>query len=133
MRYYLGRKVTLPRTEVIFFAETDGRCPLLDWLDDHRQVSVKVRDKCIVKVERLAEHGRDLRRPEADYLRDDIYELRAKFGHVNYRMLYFFHDRGAVLTHGFAKEDQVPDREIELAISRGKLFQQDPDGHTYSE
>lgn len=121
----------MPRTVVIFFA--DGSCPLLDWLDDPRQVSVKARDKCIVKVERLAEHGHELRRPEADYLRDDIYELRAKLGRVNYRMLYFFNEHGAVLTHGFTKEDEVPDREIELAIARRKLFQQDPDKHTFSE
>lgn len=103
------------------------------WLDDRRDVSVKARDKCIVRVERLAEHGHELRRPEADYLRDGIYELRAKLGHVNYRMLYFFHARGVVITHGFTKEDSVPPREIELAITRKKLFQQDPERYSHSE
>jgi phage-related protein len=118
---------------VTIFAEVNGFCPLLAWLDDRRQVSAKARDKCIVRVERLSEQGHELRRPDADYLRDDIYELRAKLGRVNYRMLYFFHDRGAVLTHGFTKEDQVPDREIDLAISRRELFQRNPDRHTFSE
>jgi len=123
----------LPQTDVILFADADGSCPLLDWLDDRRQVSARARDKCIVRIERLAERGHELRRPDADYLRDEIYELRARLGHVNYRLLYFFHDRGAVVTHGFTKERQVPEREIALAIARMKLFQRDPDKHTYSE
>ena len=74
----------MPRVEVIIYADDDGSSPLLNWLDDPRKVSVKARDKCIVKVERLAEHGHALRRPEAACLRDGIYELRAKLGHVNY-------------------------------------------------
>jgi len=61
------------------------------------------RDKCIAKVERLTEYGHELRRPDADYLRDDIYELRAKFGHVNFRRLYFFHARGAVVTRFYER------------------------------
>jgi phage-related protein len=127
------KNAPLPRTEVIIVTESDGSTPLLTWLDNRRQVSAKARDKCIVRVERLAECGYELRRPDADYLRDDIYELRTRLGHVNYRILYFFHERGAVLTHGFTKETEVPDREIEIAISRKKLFEQNPDRHTYPE
>jgi phage-related protein len=114
------------------FAEIDGSCPLLVWLDSN-EVSRKARDKCIVKVERLRAIGHELRRPEADYLRDDIYELRASLSHLNYRMLYFFHERGAVITHGCTKEGDVPDREIALAIKRMKLFCGNPDRHTYAE
>jgi phage-related protein len=123
----------LPRTNVLIFGDEEGRSPLLDWLDDRRQVPAKARDKCIVRIERLAAYGHELRRPDADYLRDDIYELRARLGRVNYRMLYFFHDRGAVLTHGFTKEGIVPAREIELAITRSERFWQNPDKHTYRE
>jgi phage-related protein len=68
---------------------------------------------------RLSEMGHELRRPEADYLRDDIYELRTGLGSVNYRVLYFFHGRNeAVVSHGFTKEAEVPSREIEQAIKR---------------
>jgi hypothetical protein len=38
-------------------------------------------------IERLEEAGSELRRPTTDVLRDGIYELRAKRGHVNYRLL----------------------------------------------
>ena len=54
--------------------KTNGSVPLLKWLDAQ---PAKVQDKCIVRVERLAEMGHGLRRPEADYLRNGIYELRA--------------------------------------------------------
>jgi putative component of toxin-antitoxin plasmid stabilization module len=47
----------------------------------------RAQDKCTVRIERLAELGHGLRRPEAGFLRDGIYELRAKHGGVNYRML----------------------------------------------
>ena len=78
--------------------------------------------------------GHELRRPEADYLRDGIYELRVGLQGVNYRMLYFFHARvAAVLTHGLVKERAVPPREIEEAIRRKRKFESDPERHTYKE
>jgi len=120
----------MPEIRVILFAEDDGSCPLLSWLDD--QVP-KVQDKCQVKIERLQEMGHELRRPEADYLRDDIYELRVRFQSANYRMLYFFHRRGVVLSHGLTKEDKVPSREIDRAVWNKQLFEADPDRHTYEE
>lgn len=65
-------------------------------------------------IERLQNLGHELRRPEADYLRDGIYELRVGLRGMNYRMLYFFHGRtAAVLGHGLVKEREVPPREIE--------------------
>lgn len=114
----------------MIFAEADGSTPLLDWLDS---VPEKARDKCLVRVERLAGLGHELRRPEADLLRDGIHELRARHLNVNYRILYFFHDGVAVLSHGITKEDVVPDREIDLAVRRKKAFATNPDQHTHAE
>ena len=87
------------------------------------------------RVERLAELGHELRRPEADFLRDGIYELRAKHGGVNYRMLYFFHGRvAAVVSHGFAKQRaKVPEREIKPAIKRKERFEAAPKACTYED
>jgi phage-related protein len=120
----------MPLTEVVFFAEADGSAPLLGWLDEQ---AAKVRDKCIVRIERLAAMGHELRRPLADVLRDGIYELRVRHGHVNYRVLYFFCGGQAVVSHGLRKEDVVPDREIDLAVGRKAAFEQDPARHTYRE
>jgi hypothetical protein len=40
----------------------------------------KALDKCTVRIERPQEMGHELRRPEADFLRDGIYELRVGCG-----------------------------------------------------
>ena len=80
---------------------------------------------------RLSELGSELRRPEADYLRDGVYELRMRVGTVNYRILYGFTGKSvAVLTHGFTKMDVVDAREIERARQRLKLAIDDPNTYT---
>jgi phage-related protein len=120
----------VPQTEVVIFADADGSSPLLKWMDE---LQVKARDKCIVRIERLAELGHELRRPEADYLRDDIYELRVRHGNVHHRVLYFFHEGRAILSHGCTKEDVVPPAEIDRAIANRTRFIQNPARHTYEE
>ena len=120
----------IPQVEVVFFAEEDGSAPALEWLDGLPQ---KTRDKFIVRMERLAECGNELRRPEADLLRDGIYELRVRSMRVNYRMLYFFHERVAVLSHGIQEEAKVPDVDIERAWARRRAFGSDPEKYTYGE
>lgn len=120
----------MPVTEVFVYADDDGYSPFLDWLD---ALPEKVQSKCIVRVERLATMGYELRRPEADYLRDDIYELRIRNRRVNYRVLYFFSGRMAVISHGLRKEGKVPDDQIDLAIRHRELFTRAPHKHTYRE
>jgi hypothetical protein len=133
----------VPRTDVVFFRDDDGSVPALEWMDNPRKVPAKVRATLFVRVERLAELGHELRRPEAAPLRDGIYELRVEHQRVNYRLLYFFHqrkvpaeDETAMLTAialGLTKEAAVPDTEIERAIRFRKRFESDPDGHTHEE
>jgi phage-related protein len=77
--------------------------------------------------------GYELRRPEADYLRDEIYELRIKHEGVPYRILYFFHEGIAILSHGLQKEDTVPPREIDRAIQNKRKYIENPKLHTYEE
>jgi len=126
MRYH-----RVPQTNVIIFQDEDGRVPFLEWFD---QLPAKVQDKCRVRLERLAQLGHELRRPEADYLRDQIYELRIGLQGINYRILYFFHrDVAAVLSHGLVKERAVPPAEIDLAVRRKRKFSANPDRHTYRE
>ena len=120
----------MPKTEVVLFAEADNRCPLVEWLDS---LPPKAQLRCIVKIERLSEMGHELRRPEADYLDDKIYELRVALQGVQYRMLYFFHENKAVITHGLEKEKRVPPKEIALAVSRRDTYVQNPLAHTHRE
>ena len=118
--------------EIVFFKEGDETTPVLDWLRAMRQRDARVMAKCLERIERLAELGHELRRPDADLLRDGIRELRIGFGGVNYRILYFLYkSTAAVLAQGLTKEDKVPNRDIDLAIDRRRLFENDPDKHTY--
>ena len=106
----------MPRTEIYLYRGEDGSVPVLQWLDS---LSEKSRLKCTNKISRLAELGHELRRPEADYLRDGIYELRASYLGVRYRLLYFFAGMAVVVvSHGITKKREVPDKEIEHAIKR---------------
>jgi phage-related protein len=122
----------VPKTEVVIYCESDGTAPFLKWFD---KLTEKIQDKIVVRLERLGELGHELRRPEADYLRDEIYELRVKAQAVNYRVLYFFHGRQmVVLSHGFSKQQaKVPEKEIKTAIRRREEFQKSPDRHTYTK
>ena len=117
-------------TEVVIYQERDGTVPLLTWMDS---LPAKVQDKLLARIELLADHGFELRRPHVDTLRDGVHELRAKNFRVNYRILYFFHGKVAVLARGLTKEDTVPDREIDLVVQQHSSFAKDPEGHTYRE
>jgi len=120
----------MPQMEVVLFMEEDGTVPVCKWLDEQPE---KVQDKFVERVGRLAEKGYELRRPLADFLRDKIYELRVGFNNKNYRILYFFCCNRVVLSHGLLKEKRVPDKEIELAITRREEYEKDPERHTYVE
>jgi phage-related protein len=88
----------------------DGNVPVLEWLDTLPA------------------------KPEADLLKNGIYELRIGREGSNYRILYFFQGRiGAIVAHGLRKEREVPEKEIRLALERKRLFEQDPDAHTFIE
>ena len=119
----------MPETTVVIFAEEDGSCPLMEWMDT---LPPKAQDECIVKIERLGEMGHELRRPEADFLRDKIYELRTALQGIQYRMLYFFHDNRGVISHGLIKPGKmVPPKEIDLAAKGMEEYEEDPIKHTF--
>lgn len=122
----------MARTKVVFYKEKGATtAPVLEWLDT---IPFKARLKCLTRIERLMEEGHQLHRPEADLLRDKIYELRASLQGIHYRILYFFHGNvAAVLSHGIIKEDSVPPIEIDRAVRRRENFEKDPKAHTYEE
>jgi phage-related protein len=122
----------LPPTEVIFYQDETGHAPVVEWLRELRRLDRKGYAKCVSRIRRLAELGHEIRRPEADYLREGIYELRARRGRVNYRLLCFFHGQNdAILAHALTKEGELPDSDIERAIRRKQAFEREPARHTY--
>jgi phage-related protein len=122
----------VPITSVILYRELDGSVPFLDWFD---RLPDRAKDRCRARLELLRAFGHELRRPAAENLGRGVYELRARSGRVNYRMVYFFHgQRAVVVSHGFAKQQaEVPPQEVELARRRMCLFVADPPSHTHQE
>jgi phage-related protein len=121
----------MPKSRVVIYREEDGTSPFVDWF---RKLPDRAKDKVLIRLERLRDLGHELGRPEADFLRDGIYELRATVRGVHYRVLYFFHRQVAiVVAHGFTKEKAVPPLEIDLAIRRKGRFEANPTKHTLKE
>jgi phage-related protein len=121
----------VPAVNVTFFRDEDGDVSFLRWFEE---LNSKVQDKCAVRLERLAQFGHELRRPEADFLRDGIYELRVGFQGTNYRILYFFHGREVVVvSHGLVKEQIVSPKEIDRAIRNKITFATNPTKYGHEE
>lgn len=124
----------MPQTTIVFYKEEAGEVPVLDWLRALHRRDRRADAAGIARIQRLAALGHALRRPGADDLRDGIYELRARRGRVQYRILSFFHgQRLAVLAHALTKEGQVPPADIARAIRRKDAFAQDPEKPSYAE
>lgn len=120
----------MPETKIHFFRTADGEVPFLRWLDSLRDSNERAFTKCLYMVDLLRQFGHELRRPHADSLRDGVYELRTKVGRVNYRVLYGFAGQHVVvISHGITKEQEVPDREIDIARARLALYGQYPERH----
>lgn len=61
----------MPKTKIIFYQEAEGISPVVEWLQKLLKTDKKGFAKCITKIEQLAAQGHELRRPAADYLRND--------------------------------------------------------------
>lgn len=121
----------MPKTELKFFQEDDGKAPVLDWMDE---LPERARDKGLKALEELAKHGHELRRPLQDTLRDGVHELRWRLGTVNYRILFTVEVRTiALLACGLTKEKAVPGKEIDKAAERAARWRKDPKRYTYEQ
>lgn len=124
----------MPQATVYFYREHPNDVPVLDWLRKLQWRDRRAFAKCVARIQRLAELGHELRRPEADYLRDGLYELRVRRGRIHYRLLYFFHGRQvAILVHALTKEGKVPEVELDRALRRKQALECDPEVHLYEE
>ena len=106
--------------KIKYYKNDEGECPIEDFI---KTLSEKEQEKIKVYLEYLKQEGINIRRPQADYLRDGIYELRIKLKEKNLRTLYFFcFENYIVLTHAFFKKTKrVPTNEINRAL----IYKQD--------
>jgi hypothetical protein len=114
-----------------FTARRTAQCPFLEWIE---QLTVKAQAKCLLRVERLRELGHELRRPEADLLRDGIYELRASLqaSTTGFSISSTVRLRRSWLME-IVKERAVPPKEIDRAIERKRRFEANPAKHGREE
>ncbi len=120
----------MPTTSVYFYQDEKGNAPVFEWLRTLFKRDKRAYAKCIAAIRFLSSIGYELRRPQADYLRDGIYELRIRKERIHYRILYFFHGKDIViLTHAITKKGKVPEFEIDRTISRKKLYETNPEKH----
>lgn len=118
----------MPGTNVYFYREQDGSVPVLGWMDG---IPEGARDKIFYRIRRLEQMGHELRRPEVDFLRDGIMELRIRRQRVNYRVLYFFHRHEAVLALGCTKGAAVENADIDRALERKRNYANNAKAHRY--
>lgn len=110
--------------DVHFYTEDGETASVLMWI---KELSERMQEKARNMVALLQEFGNTLRRPKADYLKEGVYKLRWKSPEFNYRILYGFHARKAiVLLHATTKEKRFKPGEVELAIERLKRVKNNP-------
>ena len=115
--------------EIFFFRYDKGDCTILNSLDS---LPPKIEAKARVRIERLAEFGNKLKRPEADFLRDGIYEIRFRDVKIQYRILYFFLGQNAIILSSLiTKEQEVQRKEIDRCIANKKLVESNFELYTY--
>lgn len=100
--------------EVDFYESADGVCPTKEFLDGlHKKDELPY---VLRMIDLLREFGHTLRRPHADILEDGIYELRIPVKRKQFRLLYFYFFRDAIIiSHGLRKEAKVKTADIEIA------------------
>lgn len=98
-----------------FYGKDDGAEPAREFIES---LDAKMIAKIIRVTELLERNGPLVRMPYSEYLRDGIFEIRAKQGSDIVRVLYFFVSGSKIiLTNGFVKKSQkTPGTEIEKAI-----------------
>jgi hypothetical protein len=102
--------------ELIFYTTYRDEAPALEFLFS---LAAKPQAKIQRMMLYLQRQGPDFPRPYADVLRGKIRELRAGYGGLQLRFLYFFDGKSIVIVSGFLKKTSaVPEEEIARAERR---------------
>jgi hypothetical protein len=118
------------RPRAILFADADGHCPFLGWMD---LLPMAAQDRCIVRIERLEEIGEAIAESECKQVGNGVHQIVFRSGGSDYAILFFFHNSVAVILHGCPALSLVGADDLAAAVERKRLFCGGPDGHTYRE
>jgi hypothetical protein len=117
-------------TPVLLFAETETRCPFLQWMDS---LPPTAQIKCLVRIERLEAAGPTLSDAGCSHVADGIRQLLFRCDGIEYAILYFFLKQQAVIVHGCVVSSRLANSDLALASNRKQLFCEQPGRHTYGE
>lgn len=103
--------------EVELYEDQKGSCPVEEFLDS---LPDRHLGKVLQVIQMLEERGLNLPFPYSSQIEGKLRELRAYYGKVQYRILYYGDVRGVfILLHAFRKKTaRIPEREKQLALQR---------------
>lgn len=102
---------------ILLYETQTGNKPVLNYI---QELSPKAQVKVLYLIELLATYGNNLREPHSKYLKDNLFELRAKTANRAERVIYCFIDgKNCILLHGFTKKtNKTPEKELSIALER---------------
>lgn len=103
--------------EVDLYEDQEGSCPVEEFLDALPDEHL---GKVLQVIQLLEERGPHLPFLHSSQVEGKLRELRAHYGKVQYRILYYGDVRGVfVLLHAFRKQTaQIPERDKRIARRR---------------
>jgi len=105
--------------EVELYEDERGHCPVEKFLDS---LPDKHLGKVLQAIQMLEDRGPNLPFPFSSQVEGRLRELRAHYGNVHYRILYYSDaNRVFILLHGLEKRtERIPEREKRVALERMK-------------
>lgn len=120
------------KVDVVFYKTEMGNVPVKEFLLSLEEKDKKTETKMLSRLDLLERLGPDIRRPHAEKVRKDLFELKLEVNTNIFRILYFWCDGKAVCVHGFQKKDQkIKEADIDIAYKRIADYRARKDGILY--
>lgn len=105
------------KKKAIYYVDSRGHRPVEEFIEEFDD---KTKGKILARIEFLAEHWYEIRRPYVDKIDRDLYELRVNFAWNSLRIIYAYMSKDyIILLHGFRKKtDKIRESDKTVAIKR---------------
>ncbi len=110
-----------PQYSIVYYATSNGRQPVEDFLNDLRKSNMKAYGKCLSYVQRLQVEGVQLDSHFVEKMKSvkDVWELRPEHLNVEYRILFGVVGKEIILVWaGIKKGRGLRQGDIDLAQQR---------------
>ena len=98
---------------VYYYVDARSNKPIVEFIES---LSFDDQTKVLAYIRGLRSQGNNLRRPMADYLGNDIYELRPKDNRI---FCFFYLKNNVVLVHAIKKKTKkIPPSDLALCLKR---------------